>query len=256
MIIHTSALSTHYDKEAEHYDSFNEEKSAPINALIETILRKYNAYTVLDLTCGTGSQVFWLSERGFNATGVDISEKMLSIARHKSNDLDKTINFEYGDMRYSHIGNFDAVLTIFNSIGHLTKSDFELTLKNIRQNLNSDGIYIFDIFNLNYLLYEDNITKLTIDWQKKIGGITAREIQYSTISHDGVLASYDIYHEQKGSESPKITTAFQTLQTYSAQQLQLLLEKNGFETLQQTDIEGKSLIGNISDRILTTARSI
>ncbi|MCF6776888.1 class I SAM-dependent methyltransferase [Thiotrichales bacterium 19X7-9] len=167
---HASASSTHYDKEAKHYDAFNEARSVQINQLIAQILQESNVKTVLDLTCGTGSQVFWLAEKGFDVIGIDINEKMLTIALEKDNQKKLALHFEHGDMRVSQLGQFDSVLTIFNSIGHLTKTDFELALKNIYTNLNPDGLYIFDIFNLDYLLHEDNITKLTIDWQKKIGG--------------------------------------------------------------------------------------
>ena len=92
-------------------------------------------------------------------------------------------------------------------------------------------MYIFDIFNLTYLLKGDNITSLTIDWLKKKGNTTVREIQYSTISHDGVLSSYDIYLEQKGAREPQVSHAFQTLQVYSAQQLRNILVRNGFRVL-------------------------
>ena len=250
---HTSASPTHYDKEAKHYDAFNEERSVQINQVIEHILQESNIKTVLDLTCGTGSQVFWLAERGFDVVGIDINEEMHSIAREKTKQKNIPLRFEHGDIRTSQVGQFDAVLTIFNSIGHLTKADFELALQNIYTNLNSGGLYVFDIFNLDYLLHEDNITKLTIDWQKKNGDVTAREIQYSTISKDGILASYDIYHEQKWDEAPAISTAFQTLQVYSAQQLKALLEQRGFEILQQTDIDGSPLSPLVSERILTIA---
>ena len=228
-IKHTSASALHYDQQAKHYDEFNETFSAQINKLIEKILHKHSVKSVLDLTCGTGSQVFWLAKSGFEVVGVDINSKMLAIAKSKVKQQNLSLRFELGDMRTSNIGQFDAVLTIFNSIGHLTKEDFNLAIKNIHTNLKPYGLYIFDIFNLEYLLHEDNITKLTIDWQKKSGDITVREIQYSTISKNGVLASYDIYHEQIGNNQPKITTAYQTLQIYSSDQLKALLNQNGFE---------------------------
>jgi 2-polyprenyl-3-methyl-5-hydroxy-6-metoxy-1,4-benzoquinol methylase len=250
---HTSALASHYNQEAEHYDAFNEARSVHINRLIESILREYGIQTVLDLTCGTGSQVFHLSDKGFEVIGVDINEKMLTTAKQKAVQKGLSIRFEQGDMRTSQVDQFDAVLTIFNSIGHLTKADFAIALKNIHANLRPGGLYIFDIFNLEYLRHGDNITKLTIDWQKKTDDVTAREIQYSTISHDGVLASYDIYHEQRGKDEPKISTAFQTLQVYSADQLRALLAQNGFEVLQQTDTDGSELKPHMSERILTVA---
>ncbi|HVV67741.1 MAG TPA: hypothetical protein VHE99_01705 [Gammaproteobacteria bacterium] len=59
-LTHTSAKPSHYNKEAKHYDAFNEKASQATNAAIENILKKYRVKTVLDMTCGTGSQVFWL----------------------------------------------------------------------------------------------------------------------------------------------------------------------------------------------------
>ena len=56
-----------------------------------------------------------------------------------------------------------------------------------------------------------------MDVQTKFDDITAREIQYRTINTDGILASYDIYHRQKGNDKPKISKTFQTLQVYNSQ---------------------------------------
>src|SRR5690606_20096416 len=95
-----------------------------------------------------------------------------------------------GDMRTTYAGEFDAVITIFNAIGHLTRHDFEKALRNIHRNLKRGGIYLFDIFNLNYLIKNDRITTLTIDWLKHTGKTRVREIQYSTINQHGILASY------------------------------------------------------------------
>ena len=133
-------------------------------------------------------------------------------------------------------------------------SCFIKAIKNIYSNLNDSGLYIFDIFNLNYLLKDNNITKLTIDWLKRCGDTTVREIQYSTINSDGILASYDIYHQQKLTNNPSISHSFQTLQVYTAKQLRIILEKNGFELLKQYNINGKSFDENKTERILTIAR--
>ena len=63
--VHVSALAAHYDKESAHYDAFNEEDSLATNQLLEQLLKQYQVKTVLDLTCGTGSQVFYLLEQGY-----------------------------------------------------------------------------------------------------------------------------------------------------------------------------------------------
>lgn len=251
---HISAKPSHYNKEADHYDLMNEKNSKKINQFIEKTLKKHSAENILDLSCGTGSQVFWLIKKGFNIVGVDINLKMLKIARKKAKNEGLKITFLKGDMRTTKVDNFDAVITIFNSIGHLTAEDFEHALQNIYANLKPGGLYIFDIFNLSYLLKEDNITKLSIDWLKRTGDLMTREIQYSTINHNGILASYDIYHEQRGNEPPKISKAFQTLQVYTRQQLSSLLEKNGFNVIQQCDIDGRAFQDELTERILTVAK--
>ncbi|MDF1678860.1 MAG: methyltransferase domain-containing protein [Legionellaceae bacterium] len=252
--VHVSALASHYNKESAHYDAFNEEGSVASNQLIEQLLKQHQVKTVLDLTCGTGSQVFYLLQRGYKVTGVDINEKMLAIAQNKAEQKNLSVEFLLGDMRTTEVGQFDAVVTIFNAIGHLTKSDFKKALGNIQSNLHESGLYIFDIFNLDFLLQGDNITKLTMDIQKQDGDVLAREVQYSTINEAGTLASYDIYHRQKGHDEPEISTSFQTLQVYSASQLKALLKEAGFEVLEICSIDGTQLIEEETERLLVVAR--
>lgn len=251
---HKSAEPSHYDEDAQNYDIFNEEASQTINQSIEKILKKYKAKTVLDLSCGTGSQIFFLANKGFDIVGSDINAKMLKIARSKAKQENINIKFYKDDMRFAKLGEFDAAITIFNAIGHLTKSDFEKTLRNIRDNLKESGLYIFDIFNLEYFLQGDNITKLTIDWLKRAENSLTREIQYSTIDETGVLASFTTVIEQKDGRKLKKVQSAQTLQIYSAPQLKEMLEKNGFVILTQCGIDGSKFNQKKSDRILTLAR--
>lgn len=255
--IHKSALSTHYDKESQSYDLFNEKSSVVVNQYLEALFKKYKVKTVLDLACGTGSQVFWLTKKGFQVVGVDINTRMLKLAKEKANKLNLNIKFVRGDMRTTFMGEFDAVVTIFNAIGHLTKQDFKKSIKNVHANLKPNGLYVFDIFNLNYLLEGDNITKLTIDWLKKSNGKAIREIQYSTISLDGILASYDIYHERNAAKAKeKISKAFQTLQVYNRIQLKDILESQGFKVIKQCAIDGSRCNETKTERILTIARKL
>ena len=55
-----------------------------VNRYIGKMLKKYRVKTVLDLACGTGSQVFWLAKHGYKVTGVDISPGMLKIAKENA----------------------------------------------------------------------------------------------------------------------------------------------------------------------------
>ncbi|RUR14226.1 class I SAM-dependent methyltransferase [Legionella sp. km772] len=255
---HTTAKASYYNTRAECYDEFNENNSKAINALLEKILKENQVATVFDLTCGTGSQVFWLVEAGFEIVGSDISRSMLKIAKQKAKLKQLKIKFLQGDCRTVHAGQFDAAITIFNAIGHLTREDFKLTIQNINSNLHPGGLYIFDIFNLDYLKAGNNITKLTGDWMAATDGQKFREIQFSTISDDGILASYSTYVYQDGNESPtKVSKGYEnTLQVYSSAELQNILKENGFVILAQTDINGEAFSKEASERILTVAKKV
>jgi ubiquinone/menaquinone biosynthesis C-methylase UbiE len=253
---HSSIEPTHYDEDASSYDAINEENSLTINRVLLNILKKHDVKTVLDLTCGTGSQVFFLTKHGYNVTGSDISLSMLNIAREKARNEQLDVKLIEGDLRSLYVNQFDAVITIFNAIGHLTNGDFEQAIQNIYLNLKVGGLYIFDIFNLEYLLHEDNITKLTIDWLKTYDGKKIRKIQYSTIDKEGILASFTSSITEIDNEKPKALQNEQTLQIYSASQIEEMLKRCGFHVLKQMDANGLKFIGNKSERILTVARKL
>lgn len=253
---HQSAKPSHYDKDAKYYDKFNEKKSIAINQALEEILQNYKVKTILDLTCGTGSQVFWLAKRGYEVHGLDFNENMLRIARRKARKEKINVIFLEGDVRNAQVGKFDAALTIFNAVGHLTKNDFEKAMQNISQNLNENGLYIFDIFNLSFLKKKDHITSLTIDWMEKIESKRVRAIQYSAIDEKGILVSYTTSYEQERNASLKIAKSVQTLQIYSAKQLEGMLQRNGFKVVQRCNVDGSRFVESKSDRILTVAKKI
>src|SRR5476649_881288 len=116
-----------YNKDSKYEEAINEDtpNSRTTNKTIERILKKHKAKTVLDLTCGTGSQVFWLLKRGYQVSGSDISKGMLKIAETKAKKEKIKIKFLRGDVRTINVGKYDAAITIFNAVGHLSKAGFE-----------------------------------------------------------------------------------------------------------------------------------
>lgn len=248
-----------YDKDSEfeevfHKDTTNEKMT---NRTIEKILKKYNVQNVLDLTCGTGSQVFHLLKCGFEVTGSDISKGMLRIAKRKAKQEKIKIKFLHGDMRNINVGKFDAAITIFNAIGHLTKAGFNKTIKNIHRNLHDGGIYIFDIINLNYVLDKDNIMKMSLERMATSGKIKMRELQHSIIDNSGILISYTTFYTQKTKQNPQVASKnVNTLQLYTADELRKMLKKNGFKVLSQCGIDGSKFNEKKTERIVTIAKKL
>lgn len=226
------------------------------NTFIKTVLQEYNAKTVLDMTCGTGSQVLYLATYGFQVTGSDFSPALLEIARKKAKKLNRNIDFIDGDMRTLKAGNFDAVMTIFNAIGHLSKTDFEQALSTIYDNLHTGGIYIFDILNAQ-AMNEVAVANFAYHRHVKTGARQMLKMQCSTFDPStNLLTSYDMHMVQQYAKKPENYTNTFSLQLYSAQEINDLLKKNGFKTLKQTDMQGELLISTSSLSIVTVAQKI
>lgn len=252
---HILGLPIEYQQLPEYFDAHNvNEQTEAKNALIEKLLRKQNVKTVLDMTCGTGSQVFYLEERGYKIIGNDFSLALIESARNKAKVMNREITFLNGDMRTVKVGKFDSVITIFSAIGHVTKADFELTLQNIRDNLKDDGIYIFDIFNLEAIT-DDVIKDFVMDIESVVNGVKFHNHQYSEVNREkGLLTSHDEYTIMKPNSKPETQRNTFSLQIYTAQELQTLLNGNGFEVLDQYDMEGHVFNPETSLNILTVAK--
>jgi 2-polyprenyl-3-methyl-5-hydroxy-6-metoxy-1,4-benzoquinol methylase len=252
---HKLGLPIEYQEKPEYFDVHNINESTEFkNALIEKLLKAQNVKTVLDMTCGTGSQVFYLAERGYEVIGSDFSPALLEQARKKAAIEDLDLTFVDGDMRNLKAGQFDAVITIFNAIGHLSKPDFEKTLQNIHTNLKEGGVYVFDIFNL-LAITDDIIADFAMDIESIVNGVKIRNVQHSEIDREnGLLTSHDHYTILKDGCEPEIQTNSFSLQIYTAEQLHAMLERNGFEIVRRYDMEGNDFLANKSLNILIVAR--
>ena len=105
----------------------------------------------LDLGCGTGSMTAELSNRGFEMTGIDISEDMLMVAREKSEGQD--ILYLNQDMcEFELYGTVDFIVSSLDCINYITdKRDLLKVMKLANNYLNPNGLFIFDI-NTRYKL--------------------------------------------------------------------------------------------------------
>ena len=251
-------LPLEYQQLPEYFDKHNtDEATEKQNATIENLLSCHGVKTVLDITCGTGSQVFFLLNRGYDVTGSDVSPDLLKIARQKAlffKGMD--VKFIDGDMRTIRAGSFDAVISIFNAVGHLTKDDFEIALGNVAENLNEGGVFVFDIFNLQAMT-DSVVDELKMDQKSVVKEAKIRNVQYSTLDRKkGRLTSYDTLTIKKPGHPPQTFKNNFTLQIYTAGELKDMLLKAGLETIGQYGMDGNEFSELKTLNILTVARKI
>lgn len=101
---------------------------------------------IMDLACGKGRHSRYLAEKGFQVTGLDISEASIEFARQFETEH---LEFFQHDMRKPFRANyFDGVLNMFTSFGYF-ETDLEHlhALQSIATNLKVGGVFLLDYFN-------------------------------------------------------------------------------------------------------------
>ena len=84
--------------------------------------------SILDVSCGIGTQSIALSAEGFQVAGSDLSSQQIERARREASARRRLIDFKVCDMRHAakvHGSGWDLVLSCDNSIPHLL-SDGEI----------------------------------------------------------------------------------------------------------------------------------
>jgi SAM-dependent methyltransferase len=84
--------------------------------------------SLLDLGCGPGWSSLFLARAGWHVTGVDISERMIEIARERAAQEQVAVDFAIADLEELSLAkrDFDGVL-IFDALHHCPKYDQVVT---------------------------------------------------------------------------------------------------------------------------------
>jgi len=111
---------------------------------------------ILDVGCGTGRHAIELTKRGYNITGIDLSESQLKRAREKAEAENIIIDFQLQDARNLPFNSeFDAAIMLCEGSFPLMETDemnFEI-LKNVTKSLKPGAKFIFTTLNGLFPIY-------------------------------------------------------------------------------------------------------
>ena len=122
---------------------------------------------ILDVGCGGGIICEPLARLGAKVTGIDFAPNNISAAKIHSKKNKLKINYIHKDVEKSKLdGKFDLIL-MFEVLEHL--DNWKKTIKNIKKNLNKNGLIIISTINRNLLskLFAINLAENILNWIPK-----------------------------------------------------------------------------------------
>ena len=137
------ALATSYDRLTNDVDY-----EATVEFYMEILKREgLSPRTCVDLACGTGSVTKILAEKGYEVTGVDLSEEMLTQAFQKVQDMENPPRFICQNLRDLYLPRgVDMAVCALDSLDYITDpDDCAEAIRRTYKALNPGGIFIFDV---------------------------------------------------------------------------------------------------------------
>lgn len=200
-----------YDTFADSYDDFNhgymyERWTGRLLAKAEEA--GLAGDRLLDVGCGTGLSFIPILERGWRATGCDISPSMLDIARGKTDDA---ATLHVADMRELPVlGEFDLIWSLNDSMNYLLSTEeLEATLRGMAANLAPAGIVLFDLNTLTTYrtffsgerVVEQNNRRFVWDGLMSADGVVPGSINEARFLAEGELGSEHVHRQRHFTEA-------------------------------------------------------
>ena len=178
---------------------------------------------ILDLGCGTGSLSVLLEKEGYGMVCVDNSVEMLNVARERSESL-LLINQSIAD--FELFGTVQAAISTLDTLNYLlSKRDVERCIKLTRNYLEKGGVFVFDV-NTKHR-YEHCYGERCFVYETDEGDTLVWENEYTPPIHSLILTMF----KKREDGAFEKQTEVQTQRLYPIEEIQDILEKNGFSVL-------------------------
>ena len=226
-----------YKTTAKYYDSDNKD-------LLKDDIDFYIDYAdklngkVLELGCGTGRITIPLARAGHQVWGLDVSEPMLDVFREKAKKENKNLQILHGDMRNFKLNQkFKLIFIPFRTFQSLiTEDEQKDCLKCCHDHLSNDGLFIVNVFKLlEGHLDESWVQPEKTDYETIENGIKIKRTHIRErvdLKNQVIYPKLIYYVTDKDGVTEKYYEHL-AMKYYYADQLKELLQKNGFEVINE-----------------------
>lgn len=198
-------------------------------------LAKQIGGTTLEVACGTGLVTIPLAQQGIPITGLDIVPAMLAHAKFKSEQLGLSIRWFQGDARSFDLHEqFNFIYMTGNAFqAFLNNSDQRALLQNIRSHLKADGVFAFETRNPNWADLTDDPNETEWMTYTNNKGYQVRITETRTYDPVAQVLAYTLFRRWQEGADPKERVTRIAIRYTFPQELNALLEGNGFRILNQ-----------------------
>ncbi len=104
---------------------------------------------LLELACGVGRLAVLLAQDGYNVSGFDLSDEMLSLADQHAREADVTLPLIEGNMLdLSDLETYHTVTCFADSLCYLPNEEsLSTTFEQVARHLDDDGQFLFDVIS-------------------------------------------------------------------------------------------------------------
>ena len=153
--------------------------------------------SVMEIGCGTGAHAAELARQGYDVTGVDMSEGMLTAAEMRKKGmppgLASRLSFALGDARTVRLDRrFNAVISLFHVMSYQTSNgDLAAAFATARAHLLPGGVFVFDCWYGPAVLRQwPSVTKKRLsDESTEVHRVATPEIH---VNRNVVDVNYDV----------------------------------------------------------------
>jgi SAM-dependent methyltransferase len=140
------------------WEAVMRDEGATLSRFLENQLGRPGPHSVLDCSCGIGTQAIGLALQGHRVHATDLSPVSIDCASKEAATLGVEMTFGVADFRRLEdvvSDMFDVVLTCDNSIAHcLTDEDLDAALASMKARLNPGGIVLISLRDYAALVSE------------------------------------------------------------------------------------------------------
>jgi SAM-dependent methyltransferase len=221
-----------FNEYARYYDLLYRDKDyAGETDYVHNLIQGQNpdARTLLNLGCGSGRHDRCLVDRGYEVTGVDLSDEMLTAARGAAMDIG-ALEYVQGDVRTVRLGKtFDVVISLFHVMSYqISNDDLMAALVTAHSHLKPGGIFIFDCWYGPGVL-TDRPTVRVKELEDEVINVTRIAQPVMHPNENVVDVNYRVFLKDKSSGSVREINETHRMRYLFCPEVELMLTTVGFE---------------------------